>query len=402
MIGIKVFKASEGDSILVSFGENKEFNIMVDMGLDSTYRKYIKKELIKLRDKKKELDLLIVTHVDKDHILGALEFIKENKSTSEIIPVKEVWHNTYRHLNLKEDKDENISPRNRRVLNEIIESNKFKESKNGKSEISVKQGISLGGYLLKYKYNWNTLFGGRAVSTESNQSTIVLNENIKIILISPNKEKLDRLGKKWLKDLKCKYNINKIGYGDYWDDAFEFYMSHLKYGDDGENYISQGGSIEKNIEKLALKEEKDKSDTNGSTISFIIEYTKENKTKKLLFLGDAHEDIIYNKLVELKNKSYDLSFEAVKVSHHGSNKNISQRLVNLISSKRYIFSTDGKKHRHPHKEAIAKILNRNEKEFIQLIFNYDIASIKYLFDENLKSEYMYDIKILDENEYILL
>lgn len=402
MIEIKAFKASEGDSILISFGKNKETNIMIDMGLDTTYLNYIKPELLKLNEKGKRINLLVITHVDNDHILGAIEFIKENKNINHIIKVDEVWHNTYRHLKFENEKNSSLSLMAKRELKGIIRSHSYKSYNDGGKDISVIQGTSLGGYLLKYNYAWNELFNGRAIQIEKNKGGINLTDNIKIILISPNQNKLDKLADKWLYDLNKKYNIKKIGREEIWDDAFEFHMSNLTEEYSGGKDISNKDINIDDIENLASKEEKDISKTNGSSMSFIIEYKEKDNEKKLLFLGDSHEDIVFDQLNELKEVGYELIFDLVKVSHHGSNKNISQRLIDLIECKKFIISTDGKRHNHPNIESISKILNRKNKKTIELIFNYNIPKVEFLKCNKLKSKYKYDLKFLDDNESIII
>lgn len=53
-----------------------------------------------------ELSLVIVTHVDQDHIEGIIELFNENGTADDpkVIPIKEVWHNSYRHLNFLNQK----------------------------------------------------------------------------------------------------------------------------------------------------------------------------------------------------------------------------------------------------------------------------------------------------------
>ena len=134
---------------------------------------------------------------------------------------------------------------------------------------------------------------------------------------------------------------------------------------------------------------KDKSKSNGGSISFILEY----KDKRIIFLGDAHEDIILENL-EMYIKNTGISyFDAVKVSHHGSLKN-NFTWIEKINAKRYIISTNGKRHNHPDKEVIAKILQCNSEEKI-IYFNYYLDLCKELDDKELKDKYNYSIEVGD-------
>ena len=118
MIVVEMLPAQEGDCFLIAV-DNK-YHILVDGGTPYTYRHYLKSRLIKLAEDKKVIDLLIVTHVDNDHIGGIIPFIKENGNASnpQIIPVKEVWHNSYRHLQF--DKNGKLEFREKEILKSIV------------------------------------------------------------------------------------------------------------------------------------------------------------------------------------------------------------------------------------------------------------------------------------------
>ena len=73
---IEMFPAENGDAFLVRL-DNGE-NILIDMGYNETYSKFIKNRLIDLKNENQCIDLLIITHIDEDHIVGAIEFFKEN------------------------------------------------------------------------------------------------------------------------------------------------------------------------------------------------------------------------------------------------------------------------------------------------------------------------------------
>ena len=105
MIEIKMYPAKKGDAFLVSFGTKKEINILIDMGFIDTYQNHIKHDLIELNQKGRSIDLLVITHIDQDHIQGAIKFFEENGSSNNIIEVKEVWHNSYRHLQFDKNKE---------------------------------------------------------------------------------------------------------------------------------------------------------------------------------------------------------------------------------------------------------------------------------------------------------
>jgi len=381
MISIKMFKAENGDAFLLNF-DNKQ-NILIDMGTPNTYEDEIKEELLELSQSGQKIDLLVVSHIDNDHIGGVIEFIKDNKEHN-IIKVDEVWHNSYRHLNFTKKKVEKINQKYKTILENIKSRYTPQVRKEGTSDITFEQGSSLASLLYKYNYSWNKSFCNEAIFTDNVVSKKI--KDINIILLSPNQKKLDRLSSQWLSDLEDELYGFELSDEDLFNDAFEFYMSNKSSQDILLNDCSS--SIDINLKKLAEYKAKDNSATNGSSLAFIIEY----KGKKLLFLGDAHEDIILEKLNILKDDAYELKFDLVKVSHHGSKNNISNEMLNLISTDKFLFSTNSKYHSHPDAECLAKVILTNTDKKKELIFNYKTDNSEKIGDVEFYKTYNYSVK----------
>ena len=394
MITIKSYKAGKGDAFLISFGENKEHNIMIDMGISSTYNE-IKPDLELLKNNGKKLDLLVVTHMHDDHIDGVIDFINDNGLNKNIIEIDEIWHNSYRHLQFKDDvkKDKNTDKHTIRILDSIIKNGSLSARKNAEYNIHGVHGSTLAGSLLGFNYipNWNTQFQGKAVKVDSNIPKWVGDE-IKIILLSPDDVKLDELSDEWYSKLKIERRNIQLSGEAIFDDALEFYMRNESIYESSDESISATTGSDLDLEELYKSNDnkKDKSNGNGASIAFIIEYNE----NKLLFLGDAHRDIIIKNLKKLKEHNYKLDFDLVKVSHHGSNNNISKELLALIQSKRFLISTDGQKHgraQHPNKEAIAKIIMSKKEFHKEIIFNYDLNIVSDL--EKFTNAYNYSLSL---------
>lgn len=93
---------------------------------------------------------------------------------------------------------------------------------------------------------------------------------------------------------------------------------------------------------------KDASPSNRASIIMEVEY----KGQKLLFTGDAWAEDI---LAVAGNKSYDF----MKLSHHGSVRNLSEEWCGRIRCQTYMICTDGIS--HPDKQTIAKLLKWNDE-----------------------------------------
>lgn len=98
----------------------------------------------------------------------------------------------------------------------------------------------------------------------------------------------------------------------------------------------------------------DASASNRASIIFVLEY----KGKRLLFTGDAWSGDLLKGVqayAAAKREVLPIYFDVVKLSHHGSARNISEDWPKVLWGERYILCADGR--RHPSKQTIAKLLN---------------------------------------------
>ena len=334
MIQIEFFPASNGDSIFLSI-KNEKF-ILIDGGFAQTYSKHIKKKLALLNHQKKFLDLIVITHIDNDHINGILKLFGDEY----IDLVKKVWFNSGEILS----KYFSIENENQKI--DIIATQKDSEI------IGVKNGIKLENIL--NKLNISNI---KPIQTEQ---TLVLDRNISFILLSPDENKLSLLNKEWNKILK----------------------EELKK----DTSISIGANLndyDKTIEELInIPFNPDNSIANGSSIAFIFQYS----SLSFLFLADAHIDVIVKSLKDLEYSSMNpLKVKFVKLSHHGSKKNLTEEFLSLIDTDTYIISTKGSPvHNHPNKETLAKIISMHQTkgQACRFIFNYpNEGQLRNIFKE---------------------
>ena len=75
---------------------------LIDGGPYQTFEKHLKPTLQKIPLNGK-LDLMILSHIDNDHIIGLLDLLAEIKNqresgTKELVEVKKIWHNSFNDL----------------------------------------------------------------------------------------------------------------------------------------------------------------------------------------------------------------------------------------------------------------------------------------------------------------
>lgn len=351
---INFLQAFNGDSIWISFLENKNpRNIIIDGGTGDTYQNNVRRtgelyDVIKsIRDNKQNIDLLILTHFDDDHIGGILRWLNQDKEAAKL--VKNVWFNSGKRIAKELSSEENKDLR--------IE---IKENTDD-FYTSPKQGIEFESYLSK-----NNLWDDKLILQDDKID--ILGVTFKIL--SPSMEKLEELLKLYEKEK------------DYFTSGGNFdFATPLN------DFIE-----EESNPKFKFKE--DKSVPNGSSIAFIIEY----EDKKFLFLGDAHPSIV---IEGLKKCGFDeenpLKAELMTVSHHGSQYNTNLELLAIVKTNNYIISSNATKHGLPNKRTIARIIVNNPNATIH--FNYKELKESVFQSKDFETYTSFKISSTNEFEY---
>jgi beta-lactamase superfamily II metal-dependent hydrolase len=322
---------------------------LVDLGRTKNYRalKSLLKEIA-------EVDLFTITHIDADHIEGAVPLFKE-----ELPPFKarHVWFNGYAQL---EAANERLPPEARVTLGA------------GQAE-KVTTGI------VKSGWPWNSHFAGGVVSIDSKeaQAPIVFDDGMSVTLLSPTDRKLADLLPVWAEELKAA-GLRTTD-PDEVAEALEAGRERL------------GGLNVEDLAKARFKE--DATKPNGASIVFIAEYLG----KRVLMGADAHPGVVEASLRALgASESSPYRLDCLKVSHHGSKANTSPELLKILDCTCFAFSTDGSRHGHPDPETIARILKSNPTRKKTLIFNFRQDSNDPWDDKRLMARWNYECIFPDD------
>ncbi|MCJ7446579.1 MAG: MBL fold metallo-hydrolase [Bacteroidales bacterium] len=325
---IEMLPAIQGDALWIEYGtESRTRHILVDGGPINAFPA-VEKKLKSLPDDDKRVELVVITHVDTDHIEGIIRLFADDRTRWPFMPV-DIWFNGWRHLR----KSEMLGGREGDFLSALISRRAFNE--------------------------WNKAFDRKAVMAGKNRPLPVkeLKDGMKLTLLSPDPEKLSDMAGKWEADVE-KFGLDP---GDL-EKAWKQLVASTKY------HVSQGvlGGESDFEQKLKKQLSTDQSVSNGTSIAFLAEFGG----KSCLFLGDAHHKVICNSIRKLTgNSGKRLKADAVKVSHHGSRNNISKDLMDLIDSKHFLFSTNGELHNHPNKSAVDAVIKWSVQKPV-LWFNY--------------------------------
>lgn len=379
--------ACAGDCFLLHF--DNHVNILIDTGFQATYQTYLKPQLEFLRRKGECIDLMVVTHIDEDHIGGAIELLKENKERicPQIIEIREIWYNACHHARKTETELEALSDEQKSDLKKIV--SRYQKiplkRKVSRKEISFVQGDGFTSLLYKWDYAkiWNTHFQGNAVSTSVSKPYCL--KDIVIHILSPTNNALYNLFEKWLSDLR-KYNPNfPVSDDIIFEQAYEQYVKGIPLDNICRKTIGTTSlSLQEAVRSSLKCLRPDRSKSNISSIAMLIEYQK----KRLLFLADASDQVILESLEKLYPLSDEICFDVIKLSHHGSSKN-NLSLLEKVKAQKYLFSSDGKRNGHPSLETVAKIIQTNQDNKT-LYFNYPLKHMKNIIQSSqLERKYQY-------------
>ena len=379
---VRMFGAQNGDSFLVREGSSKDSaSILIDGGFGSTFRDQILPELNALHAIGGVLDLVVVTHIDEDHIAGVIALIDANKDAAAplVIPVKNVWHNSLRSM-LPSQNESKLSSTDQQILAAIQAAgypSAYKESPTI-HEVSARQGSSLAALLRKYGYTWNNGDGHKSINSSA-PGPYAIAGSMTVHVLGPTSQRLDDLRSDWIRSLRRVGVIGNISGNDAFDDAFEF----LCASDSGSDSPSTEQISHSNIADGDLYDlfAPDKSPTNASSISLVVE----TATTRMLFLGDAWPDDTEKALAQFSTGGAPVLFDAIKIAHHGSLRNTSVRLLELIDAPLYFISTNGAKHQHPDYPVMKAIVDRPSKFERQLHFNYSTPASRQLANYRSKS-----------------
>jgi len=364
---LKMYPARNGDAFLIRENATKPTAILIDGGYASTFQSCISSDLTYLAQLGYSLDLVVATHIDADHVSGLLAFLKLNGNSQapKIIKVEDVWHNSLRSFAFTTKADGNTTPDDEDLLVEIRRRGYPipAESITEPFEISARQGSSLAALLLEGGYRWNTGDGTRSINC-SETSLFELRPDVRLCVIGPPIARLEQLRRWWIAELQQLGFAGTVGANDAFDDAFEFLCAfeNLRASVRAEPTAL---SISSN---LCLDEAylADNSVTNGSSIALIVEVG----SSRLLFLGDSYAEDIDAALRTLPNVTFPMTFDAIKISHHGSLHNTSPTLLELIDSPVFLISSNGEHHSHPDLEVLKAIVDRPADFTRYLYFNY--------------------------------
>jgi beta-lactamase superfamily II metal-dependent hydrolase len=337
--------ASEGDALTLSWGEEgRLFHALIDLGRPASY-KALRPELLSTG----RFEFFTISHIDADHIGGAMPLVKEKSAPFQ---PADVWFNAWHHLR-------NAAARQAQAQD--LET------------LGAKQAEKVSNAIIEFKWPWNEAFGASriaSVDTPEAQRHIDIAGNLKVRLLSPGDEELAALEPVWMKEL-AKANLRPLDPDEVKEEP-----------DDG---LESLGRL--NVEALAKEPfVEDTARPNGSSIAFLAEFDG----RRALLGADAHPGVIERSLRKLGyHETNKLKLHLFKLCHHGSKANTSPSLLKIIDCLDFAISTDGTKHNHPDPETVARILMNDPSRHKTIYFNVNQAHATIWNRKDLRDKYKF-------------
>lgn len=373
MLTLRVVQARYGDCLILENGSGKRRrNILIDGGPGRVYQPYLRKEIQRITEEGGQIDLLVLSHIDNDHVLGLLELMTELKSqreqnSPEIVHIKEIWHNAFRK----------ILPVAGSEADALEEEVMFQPVKNpsppgaepveeeplpdltGAVDFGVGEGVRLQMADEFLKIPRNNRFADGLATLEQTRRPVRL-ASLRLWLLGPSAGNLENLRRKWLRWLDDK-----------------------------------AGRVSFDVSEPVV--EPDDSVNNLSSIMLLAEAAG----RSILLTGDGRSEDIISGLEAVGKLPPGGTFhvDVMKVPHHGSARNVVGELFDRVTADLYVFSADGK-YGNPDWQTLEWLVDAacRQQRPIQIFATNWTSSLRRLLELRPPEENYYRLTVMPEDQ----
>jgi beta-lactamase superfamily II metal-dependent hydrolase len=347
---IEMLPALHGDALWVEYSAGaRTRRMLIDGGPVRAYAA-LERRMQALPDGDRRVELVVVSHVDTDHIEGLIRLMAAPRKDWPILP-KDIWFNGFRHVS----RHPVLGGREGEFLSALIHQRAYED--------------------------WNAAFGRDAVMVPDDGPLprVELADGMVLTLLSPDSAMLQRMAERWEKDV-AKWQILPGDLEAAWAQLVEVNRFHP----DAELTLGPNDLSQALLDQLRGQ---DGSAANGSSIAFLAQFGG----KSCLFLADADMRTVCPALRRLVGDAGVLKVDAVKLSHHGSRNNLTQEFMSLVDAEHVLFSTNGDQHGHPDDAAVQAVIVGSRRK-PTLWFNYRSPSTERFEAESLGAAARYSTR----------
>ena len=349
---LEVLQAKDGDCLLLHTDGGDL--ILIDGGSAGVYKAVLKKRLEQLRGSSPKLDLrlVMVSHIDSDHITGIADMLrdlveKQADGQEARYRIRSLWHNSFAKL---------AGGHSAATQSSIVGASLGGVAPAGLDRdvaaviASVKQGNDVRGYAKKLAIGVNRETNGDLLQAPSaGKKLIPLTAGLTFTILGPREAELQALEDSWKAARKT------------------------------------GGANEESVAADYLN----RTVPNLSSIVVLAEAMTASGIRRLLLTGDAGGDLILDGLESagLLDSDGRIDVDLLKVQHHGSNHSVDMEFFRRVVAPRYVISGNGR-HGIPHRDTLEWLSEaRSGHAFDAYLTNRTAENgLTAMFDEFLADE----------------
>jgi hypothetical protein len=308
---LEALRARYGDALILQSGSKAKPQLaVIDGGPPGVYSDALRPRLDALRaerglDDRTPLDvgLMMVSHIDDDHVSGLLELtqkLNDRRESGQPLPwkIRRFWHNSFDDILDNDD----LEVAGTASTMSTASLGDFLAPEGSLILASVKQGRELRKLLDALRLGGNPPFKGLVLTGGATKAVTV--GDLKITVLAPRKAELEALQKKWNKEIK----------------------PLLKKERSRQGLAQVAAYVDDSVHNL-------------SSIVVLVE----SQGKRILLTGDGRGDHTLDGLKTAKLlKGGKLRVDVLKLPHHGSERNVAPEYFQTIVAKHYVVSADGK------------------------------------------------------------
>ena len=328
MFRLEALQAGKGDALLLHWGEPGDPRlIVIDGGPGGTYEESLRPRLEELKAERgldsRELlpvEILMVSHIDDDHINGVLDLAAELRDQDErdeplLLDVTTLWHNAFDDL-LGNDAEELTAALAASIHGGDVAASSFGPAGTGDHVgvviASVNQGRKLRQDAEALAWNVNAPFGRliQTAPTGEPPAHHTLDGGLELTILGPSRERLVELQEKW-------------------DEELPKLLEREREAGAAGVARAAARALDESVHNLA---------------SLMVLAEADGKT--VLLTGDGRGDHLLEGLERTGRiePGGTLHVDLFKLPHHGSDRNVSTELFRRVTADHYVVSGDGTHH----------------------------------------------------------
>ena len=362
---LEALKAAYGDALLLHFGDPKAPSLaVIDGGPRGVYPSVLKPRLRQLMEDKRRLRdgqlpirLLMVSHIDDDHVNGLLAMANELADMPGKTPyqIESLWHNSFDDIlgNQGQELAASVEPFVKNILTTgtMPATTPLKHPHTALVLASVKQGRDLRNAATRLGWDVNQEFGTKLIRLpQEGVRTVPIADGMTFTPLGPRETNVEALQAAWDQE------IQRMGVA---------------------------------VDAARAAEFADTSVFNLSSLIVLAEMSGTDGTpRRMLLTGDARGDHIIEGLrVAGLMEHGTCHVDLLKLPHHGSDRNVEQAFFETVTADHYVISSNGDRFDNPDQQTLAWLAAaRKGRGHFTLYLTYPVSEFKFKRRKNIQQE----------------